>query len=469
VVFAILLTSLLVVGGVALWSVQSWRNAVGVLRAVRAQSLRAEQLRSAVLHQMKEMYEHLLVGDLDAEREVRTVQQRVDQLLAELRGGARSDEEAALIVELELADRAIEVAAVRLFREVGAGRLAPARTILEDELDETLFPRQVKRLEALAVFYRRQLERVNEETLAANRLLRALTAMVLLFVLGAAVALLVGSRRWLVRPLDEIGRSIAVIGTGNLAHRVPVRAQDELGLIASAVNRMAAALSESQARLVDSQRLAAVGELSSYIAHNIRNPLAAVRSAAQVGLADVHDAEATREVLRDIIAAVDKLEGWVRQLLGYSGPLHLARVPHDINTMLRDVLALLQPTVQAKGLGLALDLAPVVPAVPLDEQHMEQALAAIVSNALDACRPGGHVKVSTRRTNDGIDVAVVDDGEGMASEVLQKVFQPYFTTKPAGVGLGLVMARRVVEGHGGTIEIASAEGSGTTVTMHLPD
>lgn len=468
-VFGVLFASLLAVGAVALGSVQSWRDALGALSALREQKLAAHRLRGDVLQQMKEMFEHLLIGDLDAEAEVRTLQQRVDQRLDELRADApHSAEEAALIRELEAANDAIVAAATRLFRDMAAERFESAHDVMEEELDAQLFPRQLEKIEALNALYRRELEEANERTLAANHLLRALLGTILLLVLGAGVILLRGLQRWLVRPLGEISHSIAVIGAGNLDHQVPVAAPDELGLIAANINGMAAALRASQVRLVESQRLAAVGELSSYIAHTIRNPLAGMRSVAQLGLAEAGDEQASRKVLHDIIGAVDRLEAWVRQLLVYSAPLDLARVPRDINGMLRDVLALLQTTLEAKQLRLDLDLTPALPELPLDEQHLEQAFAAIVGNAVDACRPGGRVRVSTRRTDVGVGIVVADDGDGMPPEVLQKAFQPYFTTKPVGVGLGLAMARRIVEAHAGNIEIASAVGTGTTVAIRLP-
>lgn len=468
-IFGTLLVSLLSVGALTLWSVQSWRGAVDALRSVREQKLEVHRLRGDVLLQMNEMFEHLLLGDLDSETEVRTLQERMDRRLLTLRQAARSDDESALIGDLEAADNAIVAATAQLFRDIAASRIESASEIMETKLEAELFPRQLERIEALSAFYRHELDEANERTLAANRLLQGFTGAIILFMLGAGAVLLRGLRRWLVQPLDEIGHSIAIIGTGNLGHRVPVRARDELGSIATEINRMAVVLGDSQEQLVASQRLAAVGELSSYIAHNIRNPLAAMRSAAQLGLADVGDARASRAMLLDIIATVDKLEGWVRQLLGYSGPLHLARVPSDINGMLRDVLGLLQPTLDAKRLHLDFDLAPTLPRLSLDEPHMEQALAAIVSNAVDACHPGGTLNVSTRRTERGTSITIVDNGDGMPPAVLQKVFQPYFTTKPAGVGLGLAMARRIVEAHGGSVEIASAAGSGTTVTIELLD
>ena len=133
-VFGVLFASLLAVSAVALWSLQAWRDALGTLRAVREQKLEVHRLRGDVLQQMKEMFEHMLIGDLDAEAEVRTLQQRVDQRLVELRQGARSDEEATLIGELEAADDAIIAAAARLFRHVAAKRLESAGAILEEEL-----------------------------------------------------------------------------------------------------------------------------------------------------------------------------------------------------------------------------------------------------------------------------------------------------------------------------------------------
>lgn len=469
IVYAILLLSLIAIGVVVLWSIQGWQSAAGTLSSSHAQGLRAEKLRGDILRQIKEVLDSFVVMDPNAELEIQELGKGVEALFADLTQHAQTAQEVALIQALHRTHQEVIEVAGKVFQDLKAGRWGRARGRMEEELEGVLFPKEEGEIEALQAFYQEQSKGVIDQTLAVNRFMGILTGTVLILFLVQGVALLIGIQRWLVKPLDEIGRSTAIISTGNLTHRIPVRAQDELGELAASINRMASALQEIQSRLVQSERLAAIGELSSYIAHNIRNPLASVRAAAQVGLEDLGDSESIRETLQDIIYAVDKLEGWVRNLLAYIRPIALTRAPQNVNRLIHDVIALLKPKLEEKKIHPFLDLSEGIPDLVLDEEHMEQVFSAVITNAVEASPHGGYLRISSRLIEDGrVDVAISDNGAGIPPEVLQKVFDPYFTTKPNGVGLGLTMARKIVEAHGGAIRMMSDKGEGTTITICLP-
>ena len=293
---------------------------------------------------------------------------------------------------------------------------------------------------------------------------RGLAVMIVLLSLIQGGILLFGIQRWLVRPLAEVSRSTAVISTGNFEHRVALRSRDEMGGLAQAINRMAQELRESQARLVQSERLAALGELVGYIAHNIRNPLASIRAAAQVGREETPEAQ---EAFQDVIDTADRLEQWAQDLLSYMRPLRLNLIPDDLNRLARNAVAVLQNKVKEQGAQLVLDLHPLPPVVT-DPQWMEQALVAVLANALDASGPMDEVTIHSYVADHDAVIQITDVGPGIPQDVLSKIFDPYFTTKPDGVGLGLAMARKVMTAHQGSIDLQTTTGKGTTVTLICP-
>ena len=219
-----------------------------------------------------------------------------------------------------------------------------------------------------------------------------------------------------------------------------------------------------QPRLVQSERLAALGELVAYIAHNIRNPLASIRAAAQIGHQEALD---SREAFQDVIATVDRLERWVQNLLSYMKPLSLNLVPEDLNRLIRNAAAMFPSQTPGQGPQLILDLHPLPP-VGTDAQWTEQVLVAVMANAIEVSGPDGRVFVISRVTQEAVTIQVTDEGPGISKDILDKAFDPYFTTKPAGVGLGLAMAKKVMNAHLGTIELRSEKEHGTTVTLCYP-
>lgn len=167
---------------------------------------------------------------------------------------------------------------------------------------------------------------------------------------------------------------------------------------------------------------------------------------------------------------VDRLEAWVQNLLDLTRPLVLQRNVQDVTSVLQDVVAVLKPKGSAKGLEFFTEFPSEPLWASIDASLMEQALVAVVTNAIEASPPGARVQVRAhldRETGWAV-ITVQDEGAGIPAHLLEKVFAPYFTTKADGIGLGLTMAKKIIEAHGGVIRIASQERQGTTVIIRLP-
>jgi len=234
------------------------------------------------------------------------------------------------------------------------------------------------------------------------------------------------------------------------------------------VRRADLTIRQQQHQLVDNETLAIVGEMSAAVAHGIRNPLASIRSSAELiqdgDLAQANDAAA------DIMAQSDRLEAWVRELLAYTRPLDQAIAPVPLQPLVARCLEDFDREMQRRHIhghnGLAADL----PAVRGDALLLGQVLNSLLANAIEALDRGGQITVHGEwmRGQNRVTLSVQDSGPGMTSAQLGRADKPFHTTKPRGLGIGLALARRVIERFGGRLEIDSEPGSGTTVRLHMP-
>jgi signal transduction histidine kinase len=235
---------------------------------------------------------------------------------------------------------------------------------------------------------------------------------------------------------------------------------------------MAASLAENQQRLLAAERFAMVGEMSAYVAHNIRNPLASIRTTAQAELLDLADDDPRRACFRDIVTATDRLESWVGDLLRFSSPVALDRTAESLNALVERCTDLARPQLAQKGIRLELALAPALEPVPLDRNKMEQVFSVVLGNAMDASPTGATIRVaSLLRQPNHVPLACIrveDAGPGIPPERLGKLFTLFSSTKKSGTGLGLALAQKIVTAHDGTITITSREGQGTVVEINLP-
>lgn len=234
------------------------------------------------------------------------------------------------------------------------------------------------------------------------------------------------------------------------------------------VRRADLVMREQQRRLVDSETLAAVGEMGSAVAHGIRNPLASIRSSAELIL--VTDEQTGREAATDIIAESDRLGAWVRQLLSYARPLDAQTDKVALTPLLEQIAEEFGRELARRGIDVALKLPAELPRVRADALLLGQVVNGLVANAVEAMERDGHLEIACESARGGREVllSVRDDGPGMTNEQLRRAGKPFYTTKAKGLGVGLALARRIVERFGGSLVIDSEPGKGTTVRIALP-
>jgi signal transduction histidine kinase len=214
--------------------------------------------------------------------------------------------------------------------------------------------------------------------------------------------------------------------------------------------------------------MAAVGEMGSTVAHGIRNPLASIRSSAELAL-DAPDCN-WREQANGIVVSADRIEAAIRDLLSFSRPPGSGHAPFGINQLVTDSMETLRHEFQSRGVVPELELDPTDPRVRGDPGALRHLFAGLVVNGLEATSGGGRVAVATGLSADRRHVRVLirDTGAGIPPEELRAIMRPFYTTKPKGLGLGLPLAKRVIERLGGTFEIRSVVGEGTSVELTLP-
>jgi signal transduction histidine kinase len=231
-------------------------------------------------------------------------------------------------------------------------------------------------------------------------------------------------------------------------------------------------LERTQAQLVQSEKLASIGETAAAVAHGLRNPLASLRASAQ--LVRRHpDSPASREHLDAIVQEVDRLDRRISHLLSFSRPAPYHPMPERPERLVENLLPAFAEPLRDRKIDLDLELPDDLPEVRVDPMQLEQALLELVSNALDAMPEGGRLHLGARRMNGGpagreVVIEVGDTGPGIPANVLPSVCEPFFTTRHEGTGLGLAIAKRYVEQNGGRLEIDSTPGKGTTVRVRLP-
>ena len=209
--------------------------------------------------------------------------------------------------------------------------------------------------------------------------------------------------------------------------------------------------------------------LAALVVHDLRSPLSSIRGLAELLHERAPQEDPSRPHLATIMAEADRLTGLTGDLLQFSREAPpLLRAPARLADVIRQTLKPLQPRLQRAQVDLALGLDEDARA-SLDSARMVRALHNLVANALDAMRGGGRLDIRCRRVNGTSEISVRDSGCGMSDEVRRRVFEPFFTHgKTHGTGLGMAIVQKIVEEHGGSVQVDSAPGRGTTVTLALP-
>jgi two-component system sensor histidine kinase PilS (NtrC family) len=313
---------------------------------------------------------------------------------------------------------------------------------------------------------------------AVNRAAEQITGVNLDVALGEPWSVFGGSV-----PLHAIESEIAASARGSAWREVTLRRADgeevpvrmtfstlragdgrALGLIAACEDLSAIRAMEARMRAAD--RLASLGRMAANIAHEIRNPLAALSGAVEVMAAGA--ADDTRERLGQIVLnETSRLNGVIREFLEYARPAPLSRTTVNVAETVDEVLVLLEHQVDPGTLKIVREFPPAL-TWTVDRQQFRQAVWNLCLNAVQAMPEGGELRVTMTAVARRLVVRVNDTGEGIATADLGQIFEPFFSTKSGGTGLGLALVHRIVQDHGGEIDVQSRSGAGSTFTLTLP-
>jgi len=295
-----------------------------------------------------------------------------------------------------------------------------------------------------------------------------------LLVLALAIAVVIG---WsFTRPVQQLAVAARRVAAGDLDFRVDINRRDEVGQLAKTFNEMIADLKskrELEEKLNQAERSAVIGRLTQAVAHEIRNPLNVINlSIDHASTRYAPEDEARRKqftrVLSTIKDEIARLKKLVNDLLNYGRPARLAVETIDMRQMVDETIALVRPQADEQGVDIVVEQNGSPAEVRGDRERLKSCLSNIAINALQAMPTGGHLNARIEKTDGTVKVSISDDGVGISEEAQSKIFEPYFSTKQTGFGLGLAVTKAIVEEHQGSIEVESEPERGTTFTVKLP-
>lgn len=311
-----------------------------------------------------------------------------------------------------------------------------------------------------------------ELTVATNRNL--------LIAYGALIFALVGIVLWLLivrlvsEPVRELLQQMRRVERGDLTARAETERTDEIGELARDFNAMVRSLDTAKRELHESHekqmqqagKLATIGELAAGIAHEIRNPLAGIGAAVEV-LAE-HHPETNREIVQEIQHQTQRLNTTLCDLLDFARFREPEIAPCDLADIVQRMLTLVRPDAQKHHVQIVDELPADLPLLHADATQVQQALLNLFLNGIQAMPNGGTLTVRALTQDNRLSLTIADTGVGIAPEIREKIFSPFFTTKHRGTGLGLAITRTIMEKHRGAISVESELGKGTTFRLDFP-
>jgi signal transduction histidine kinase len=379
----------------------------------------------------------------------------------------------------------LEVSILQALREAESGTFLSA-TQLEERVDD--LQRWAREARGLAD----ELRLLTRDELRARQEVESEALWGSLLFLGVMVSVGVGATLYLAHllsPLRALKEGVEAVGGGDYARRVPVRGEGELAQLAMALNRLAESVQERDARLESQQaerlhqaRLATVGRLSAQITHELRNPLSSIGLNAELLRDDLEalgalgalgasqgggrspDIEGrltgARQLLTEVEREVERLKGITEEYLRFARLPRPELTPIDLSALCLEVFDFCRAEQAAAKVSLQLDPDPHPRLALADPHHARSALLDLLRNAREALEPrgGGRVRVSIRAAGGALCVTVSDNGPGLSEEARARLFEPFFSTKPQGTGLGLAMVRQLMEAQGGRVEVGAGDG-----------
>lgn len=249
-----------------------------------------------------------------------------------------------------------------------------------------------------------------------------------------------------------------------LEHEIKLYAEE----LEQRVDERTAELVETHQRLVTQERIAALGRAAAQVAHEVKNPLAGLLLYS-LHLKSKSDnlSEKQTYLVDKIVDTINHLNNRVEQILGFARPVNLDLRAANLTEIVNDILGLLQPQVTAKKIEVRLSMSDPAYAI-IDDSSIRGALMNLILNAIEAMPEGGTLSIAVNQTGELVRLEIADTGPGIDEEKAKKIFEPFYTTKAQGLGLGMPYAKRIIDQHNGTISLSSRPEEGTTISITLP-
>jgi len=321
-------------------------------------------------------------------------------------------------------------------------------------------------LEQLSEYYRTSADQAHQQLVTFHQW--AVQGVIVL--MGGGTLLLVGMmvmvRRWFIGPLFDVHEAIRLAVANDPTRSLP---NNEMRELMTPVCELAAKAKDLDSRAARAERLASAGEASIRVCQNLRNLVQSLRTTAQRERTTAGIDPNAKRAFENMLSTINTMDRWVTSLVNTTRPLELKACQHTIEPVIRDSISLLVPLVLERCIAIDVEPADSLPDVLLDRPLFEQAMVAILKNAMDASPDESRIVVTTTSDPVGaVRVTVADEGEGMSDEVRRRACDPFFTKRKDGVGLGLTYVLRIVELHGGKLTLESEPKKGTRVHIDLP-
>ncbi len=422
----------------------------------------ALELASAVRDQYAHQAHTIIIGDASHLGFYGEAREQVARLTRALRQSAEFPEERVLV-------DSIEEESVRLdgiFRD----RIVPAvlrgeRGDVQAEHDRAqLVVTRIQDLtQALVERFGLRIREVRIEVADIERRTRMILVALLATAPVVAVAVSLLLARSVAAPVARLEAGAARIAEGDLDARIEVRGAPELEALAQRWNEMTASLKEHQAKVLEAEKLAGIGRLAAGVAHEINNPLGVILGYAKLlrKKADGAAADDLGVIEEETLRAKEIVEG----LLDLSRPLPAGSAAVDLRALSEEVVSRLREARLLDGVEVRVEGTAAAPGHP---EKLRQVLVNLVRNAAEAAGAGGRVEVLLSERDGAVEVAVEDSGPGIPQEGRAKLFEPFYTTKPRGTGLGLAVSRAIARAHGGELAADTAPGGGARFALRIP-
>ena len=318
-------------------------------------------------------------------------------------------------------------------------------------------------LEALSLYYRKAGQQAHQKLLSIHQ--AAIQGAIILMSIGIVLLVILMNlvRRWFLDPLLEVHYAIQLAIAGQPGP------EGEIGKVVAPVSELAERFKQLEDRTARAERLTAAGEMSVRVGQNLRHLIHSVRKLATHGQDAPSVSPDAKAAFRSVVAATETMDHWTSGLVNATRPMELQACRQSVEPVIYDSISLLRPSLSERAIKVEFNPADSLPDVHLDRHLFEQVLVAVLQNAMDASPDEGRIIIMTASSpNNMVVVTVADEGEGMSEQVRKRAFDPFFTKKKDGVGLGLPHVQKIVEMHRGKIEIESEPMKGTRVHIYLP-